>query len=332
MSPAPPVIIVLNYTTRDLIERCITSIKYSQKPGSYRLIVIDNGSKDDSPEFLSSRAWELLGVKPEPLEVPDVTLTANTKREREDKPGEWYKTTMEKTFKTVKAFRSDDVAIALLDQNYRWEGGVNYGIDLAEKLWPGSDFILLGSDAQLFRSTIEELQRAVELHPRIGLVSAKLVGKVGERLFVRFGGSRELAGKEHVVDWQDSPGDPDDPDNIHLFKEQRWLTGSCLYIRNQAFKDCGFLDMSFYIYAGDSSFCKTARQHNWACVYAPTAMAMHEDGRTVALVKRETSKEEWDRQQGYEMTHHHCLWMDEFVPYPLLPPGVFNDANTWPGR
>lgn len=53
-------IIILSYNTRQLTQGCIESIRRFTEEGSYEIIVVDNGSKDDSVEWLKEQSDVIL--------------------------------------------------------------------------------------------------------------------------------------------------------------------------------------------------------------------------------------------------------------------------------
>ena len=48
-------IIILSYNTLDLLQLCIKSIREYTEEGTYEIVVIENGSKDGSAEWLKEQ-------------------------------------------------------------------------------------------------------------------------------------------------------------------------------------------------------------------------------------------------------------------------------------
>ncbi|MBR1697739.1 MAG: glycosyltransferase family 2 protein [Anaerovibrio sp.] len=48
-------IVILNYNTIDYIQACVESIRAFTEEGSYEIIIVDNGSKDGSVEWLKAQ-------------------------------------------------------------------------------------------------------------------------------------------------------------------------------------------------------------------------------------------------------------------------------------
>ncbi len=57
-------IIIVNYFTADVLQQCIESIYIYEKPEDFEIIVIDNGSLDESPEIIETLPARFPDVKP----------------------------------------------------------------------------------------------------------------------------------------------------------------------------------------------------------------------------------------------------------------------------
>jgi GT2 family glycosyltransferase len=54
-----------------------------------------------------------------------------------------------------------------------------------------------------------------------------------------------------------------------------WVTGGCLLVRRDCFKQLGGLDESFFLYYEDVDFCRRAAEAGWSVCYDPGLEATH---------------------------------------------------------
>jgi len=338
-----PTIVIVNYNGGNYLIQAIRSVIYTKALEKANLVVVDNGSGDASLEYLKTGFWKERGIKdkyaPHTCEgrygygPKEVVLSCKCKVRTPDDdliPGEMNQTVV--LNETIFSRPVDDewgrpvCSFEFLNENYGYERGANFGALVSGMLWPNSDLILMGSDAELLQGTLDGFNRTLELHPKIGIVCGKLLVKVGDRYLVNAGGFTNEMGHEHITGMDEAPG------TWHDFKEQEWVTFSCTYIKRELFETAGHMDMTFHIYCGDNDLCRRARQLGWAVVYSPISAALHYDGRTVSKVKKRTLPSVWGAWQTHEMGYFSHKWQNEIVPFPILPEDVFKEANTWAGR
>jgi GT2 family glycosyltransferase len=54
-----------------------------------------------------------------------------------------------------------------------------------------------------------------------------------------------------------------------------WVTGGCLLVRRDCFRQLGGLDEGYFLYYEDVDFCRRARGRGWAVVYEPGVAVTH---------------------------------------------------------
>jgi GT2 family glycosyltransferase len=54
-----------------------------------------------------------------------------------------------------------------------------------------------------------------------------------------------------------------------------WVTGCCLLIRRNCFRDLGGLDARFFLYYEDVDLCRRAQERGWTVVYEPALHVIH---------------------------------------------------------
>lgn len=163
-----------------------------------------------------------------------------------------------------------DVEVVALEENRRFAGGNNAGADRA--LERGAEIVvLLNNDTFAEAGLFAELARAFEREPRVGVVGPRIVhADRPERIWYgggvfrpRWGWVSHRALRAPIGAGRDPEGPTD------------WVTGCCLAVRAELWRELGGLDEAFYIYAEDVDFCLRARERGWSAWYRPQAVLRH---------------------------------------------------------
>jgi GT2 family glycosyltransferase len=148
----------------------------------------------------------------------------------------------------------------------------NQGIDVSR-----GDFILcLNSDCVLGRGYLREVLSAINLDPKIGMVSGKILRMDRETIDsagLFLGRNRKPAergyGKKDKAQY-DSPG--------YIFG----VSGACAFFRKSMLEDIkdeyGYFDETFGMYYEDLDLCWRANKKGWKAYYNPKALAYHARG------------------------------------------------------
>lgn len=59
-----------------------------------------------------------------------------------------------------------------------------------------------------------------------------------------------------------------------------WVAGASMFVRRQVFETCGLLDQEFFMYFDDVDFCRRARRAGWECWYVPPSRVVHLVGQS----------------------------------------------------
>lgn len=175
-------IVILSYNTYSLTKNCIESIRIFTDPDMYEIIVVDNGSKDQSVAWLKDQT--------------DIKLIVNT-------------------------------------ENKGFPGGCNQGMSIAEA---GNDILLLNSDTIVTPRWLQNLQTALYSSERVGAVSCVTNSCSNwQQIDVNYSNIDELIAFA---------------DEFNHSDEEKWelrlrLVGFCYLIKNQVYKEIGFLDEIF---------------------------------------------------------------------------------------
>ena len=280
-------ILILNWNNGEYTIECLESVFRNTRP-DYQVVVIDNGSTDDSVTRI--RKWAE-GKKTAParfaqgemIEKPIPIISYD--REKAENGG-----ALEEEQKAAKS-SSRVLVMIQTGANLGFAGGNNVGIKYA--CARHSDFILLLNNDAFFRST-EALPTMVDFMER-----TPRAGACGGRLFYPDGSPQQSYGNFPSVlrilsylfplykllpqSWfkcvKRSNVVPDDCDQgpIHI----DWPSGACLMVRSKMIEDVGMLDEQYFLYMEETDWCFRMRAHGWDRYYLPQVEVTHAFGGTV---------------------------------------------------
>ncbi len=151
------------------------------------------------------------------------------------------------------------------EENLGFAGGVNAGIRASSAPY----VILLNNDTEVFPEFVEELIRALEAHPRLFAVSAKML-QTGDRTRMDDAGDGiSLFGWA----WQRGNGQPA---SVHekacdIFSA---CAGAAIY-RRAALEETGLFDEAHFAYLEDIDLSWRANLYGWFIRYCPAAKVLH---------------------------------------------------------
>ena len=167
----------------------------------------------------------------------------------------------------VKDKFGDFVRLLQNPTNLGFSGGNNIGIHAAN----GDYIALLNNDATADPHWVEELVKAAETNPQVGMCASKIysfeesgiLDSAGGLLIYPDGLSRGRGRLERDLGQYDK------------MEEVLLPSGcACLY-RHEMLNQIGLFDEDFFAYSDDTDLGLRARLAGWKCVYVPTAVAYH---------------------------------------------------------
>jgi GT2 family glycosyltransferase len=235
-------VVILSYNTRDLLKNCLESISANTHGLDYEVIVVDNGSRDGSREYLRS-------------------LEQKRFRNIEEK---------EKSTKFLNFYNSIFLKVIFNRKNLGFAAGNNVGIKKAL----GDYILLLNSDTLIKNGALLKLADYMDQHPKVAAVGPRLLNKDGSfqasvgrfptlpvvfwMLFKEhFGGSeyvRQSPLQEGVVDW---------------------VMGAALMIRKEVFEKVGLLDENIFMYMEEVEWCYRVKKAGFKIHFYPGAQITH---------------------------------------------------------
>ena len=190
---------------------------------------------------------------------------------------------------SVEAIRREFPGVKLVAQaeNRGFPGGVNPGFRVATQPL----VLLLNSDAETSRASIEEAAQYMSEFPQVGILGPQIVSPecrpqgsawrnpsltwlvlsaVGLNKFKPFNFER----------YQDRP--------FEEATEVDCVSGCAMMIRRDLLEELGGFDEDYFMYFEDSDFCLRARRHGKQVHHAPVGEFLHEEGGTSKTVRLRT--------------------------------------------
>jgi len=233
------------YETVECLESLLDSTYHN-----FAIMVVDNGSKDDSVARLF--AWAA-----DPRDKP---------------PGFRYYAASGLNDGSDLPDGCPSLCIIETGKNAGFSGGNNIAIRWA--LQRGAPYILLlNNDTVVEADFLGKLLEGVE--PTRAAIAGCAIYEYDCRDRVWFAGGRFRWWRSHMVkDWpaRNRPETPFDTD---------WVTGCCMLVRRDVFENIGLLDERAFLYGEDVDFCWRAAKSGFRRVVVPQAKIYHKVGASV---------------------------------------------------
>jgi GT2 family glycosyltransferase len=296
-------IIILNWNGwKDTIE-CLESLYQITYP-NYDVILVDNGSKDNSLEKTKEYCEGGINVESKFFEHESsnkpIKITEYTREKAEAGGG--------KEEGIVDLPSNRKLILIKNEKNYGFAEGNNIGIRYAFKALDPDYILLLNNDTIVDPRFLAGLVKVAEDKEEIGMVATKLlfydspniINSVGTLIF-KDGSAAHLGGKEIDIDRYNQV--------VETFAP---CAAAALY-RSDMLNEIGLFDPDFFAYLEDVDLGWRARLNGWKCVLAPKAVVYH---------KHSTSTEKYSRFKVYQIERNRILVLIKNYPwrYILLSP------------
>jgi GT2 family glycosyltransferase len=176
-----------------------------------------------------------------------------------------------------------DVRLIRLDVPRGFTRAANRGLSEAQ----GEILLLLNSDTELERRSLDALRAAMRSDPRLGVAGGNL----------RFpdGTPQWSGGREPTATWLFglASGLPELLARVPGYRAVRpvsgggsgldvdWVTGAALAMRREVWERCGPLDETFRFYCQDLDLCLRAKDTGWNLRVLPEFVVLHHQGATI---------------------------------------------------
>lgn len=236
-------------------------------PGS-RVVVIDNGSGDDSAERLRAEVEKWAGKQGRNL-------------------GE-----------------SHEIQLVIEEKNWGFAGGNNVGLKYLRK---GDQWVLLlNSDTLISSGVLSHCLGVMRDDPSIGVLSTRLDNLDGTSQTTARRLPTPARMTAHVLglpwsmprwfswaDLEDSSWDR----RSSVLREVEWVGGAFMLVRREVIDRIGGLDQGFFFYGEDAEFCHRVRRKGWRVMYDGRVGIIHLGGGSSdpeRLNKRSKDRLSWE--------------------------------------
>jgi N-acetylglucosaminyl-diphospho-decaprenol L-rhamnosyltransferase len=146
--------------------------------------------------------------------------------------------------------------------------------------------LFLNPDTEIVEGTFEELVRAMDARPTVGLIGVRQVTPDGrlDTTIRRFPNALRALGDAFAV--ERVPGRPGwlgerelDPSAYDREVACDWTSGSFMLARREAIESAGFLDERYFMYSDETDFCRRIKTAGWEIRHLPSMTILHHDGK-----------------------------------------------------
>lgn len=263
-------IIILNWNGwKDTIE-CLESLYRINYP-DYDVIVVDNGSEDESIEKIKKYCQGKIKVKSKFFEYDqrNKPIKVFEYKEEELKP--------KNDDNNLISNLSPNKKIILIEnkENYGFAEGSNIGINFAINNLKSDYILLLNNDTVVDREFLNELINVAESCLQIGAVGPKtyFYDKKGMIQWAAGGFMEpEYFKVESIGSFEVDNGQYDE--NLEL----DYIVGSCVLCKREVIEKTGLLDHSYFMYFEDVDWSIKILRNGYKCYYAYKSKIWHKMG------------------------------------------------------
>ena len=204
----------------------------------------------------------------------------------------------------LKDYFKDDVTFIASAENRGFAAGNNLALkDLS------SDYVLLlNSDTIVWENTLENIYNYMENHPDVGACGCRVRLESGEldkackRTFPNVKNSFFRLFHIPTKSKDDNYNLTNLPDDEVY--EIDCLTGAFMFMRNDALKQAGLLDETFFMYGEDIDLCYRIKHAGWKIVYYGKSSITHLKGASSKKQKNKLIYEFYRAMYIYYKKHH----------------------------
>ncbi len=284
-------VIVLNYNGWRYTVECLESLGHLEY-GNCWVVVVDNGSTDDSVERI--RAWARGEIAVESRYVKEPGWR---------KPIDIVEYEGEPLDEEPAQARAARLVLIRLHENRGFAGGNNVAIRYA--LRRGADWTwLLNNDTAVAPDSLSEMLSLGESDSKIAVVGCKILYYGRPELIQAAGGGRFyfLLGVSRNYGWRQRAESWSEPFEPH------YVSGASMLVRSCAWRNVGKLDETFFFYGEEVDWQLRARRRGWRSIYCPWAVVYHHEKATAG---------QFVAWAEYECTRSSILLCRRYAPWWL---------------
>ena len=236
---------IINHNHKEMTIDCLNSIKNTVKDIDYKVVVLDNASIDNSNRVIPKLFSDVIYIRQNVIKG----FRANQNRMLKEFSGK---------AKYYILLNDDTIVLDYsVNKMFRFmENNPEVGICGARLIFPDGKYQISGG---IFPSMIKEIVRLLNL--RAWGLSSDLKGFIGKYL----GWLLPYEFREYLKGFVDEIG----------VREVDYVSGACMMARNKVFKEIGFLNDDYEMYAEDIDICLRAKLHKWKIYLNNDAKIVH---------------------------------------------------------
>ncbi len=146
--------------------------------------------------------------------------------------------------------------------------------------------LFLNPDTEIVSGTFEELVRAMDERPTVGLIGVKQLDGKGklDTTIRHFPNALRAVGEafsaERMANRPRWLGERElDLDVYEREVACDWTSGSFMLVRREAIESAGFLDERFFMYSDETDFCRRIKTAGWEIRHLPDMTIVHHEGK-----------------------------------------------------
>lgn len=241
-------IIIVNFNSLSYLKDCLSNLHKVNLPFHFEIIVVDNGSRDGSREWLKAQSRCKYILSPE-----NGGFAKGNNLAIKEAEGEYIlllntdafprRCSIERLIDFLETHKRAGIAGPQLNfPDGRWQRGYNI-VPSVKKAW-----MVIFTDVHTV------------FYPWILSAINKLDHKLDHKL-------------NHKLDYKL---------NLSRPKKVGYVDGCCMMIKREVIAHIGLLDESFFFFVEDAEFCYRARQKGYETYYVPEAKVIHVRGGSSA--------------------------------------------------
>lgn len=306
-------ILILNWNNWPDTVACLESI-FQISFNNFQIVVIDNGSTDDSGKKIQEWAGGKLrtdnpfipyspGNKPIPIVSYDRQAS-----ERGGNPEQEHSLS-----DSLGGGVNHPLVFIQTGANLGYGGGNNVGLRFALKREDFSHVWILNNDTVCHRDALQELMACMESDDKTGAVGSKL-------LYYNRPDTLHMAGGCRVVPWMGNASmigvDEKDDGRWDEPLEPDYISGASLLIKKKVLENVGLMDERYFLYWEDADWGVRMRRNGYRLLYCPASRVWHKEGGTAGRLSPDSD---------YYWVRNGLFFMKKFYPalLPLMPVSYF---------
>jgi GT2 family glycosyltransferase len=264
-------IIILNWNGWEDTIECLESLYQIIYP-NYDVIVVDNGSEDESIEMIKEYAKGKMKVKSKFFEYdPDnkpIKIVEYTREEAEAGGGK------EKEIVNISSNRK--LIIIKNEKNYGFAEGNNIGMRYALTALNPGYVLLLNNDTVEDKEFLDELVKIAESDDKIGIVGPT-VYYYNEQNRIQSAGAKMYwnTGKQNVL-----RSNKIDNGQFNELAEVDYVAGCALLAKSKLFEKIDYLNNKYFAYWEETDWCIRAHEAGYEVLCIPKAKIWHKRSST----------------------------------------------------